>query len=104
MRKPECGEGIPAVTQPRRCGASPSFQTGMRNAGYRKDACLPRLVSGQAKREESISFLRRGLLRAPVVDFHQADASAVVQAGKQRRVKARRQRRGYGRFKVVGRR
>ena len=39
--------------------------------------------------------------RAPVVNFNQADASAVVQSTKQGGVKARRQRRGYGRLAVV---
>ena len=36
------------------------------------------------------------LRRPAVVDFNQADASAVVQSREQRGVKARRQRRGYG--------
>ena len=40
----------------------------------------------------------RSLRRPAIVDFNQADASAVVQSRKQRGVKARRQRRGYAPF------
>ena len=40
----------------------------------------------------------RSLRRPAIVDFNQADASAVVQSREQRGVKARRQCRGYAPF------
>jgi hypothetical protein len=46
----------------------------------------------------------RSLRRPAIVDFDQADASAVVQSREQRGVKARRQCRGYGRLEVIARR
>ena len=53
-----------------------------------------------AGREVDRLWRRRALYPA-VVDFHQANAGAVVHSGEQSGIKAWRQDRGYGRLKVV---